>query len=138
MILKFLLTVAVILGGAWFVIAKWRTSNRPRVAALPASPLLPAGMARAIAYTVIGLMAAGSGWYLYSSWAAGNAVMTVQVVNANTGVITPYQALRRDIEGRGFRTLDGRDVRLADVERMILEPASSHQLPTAGPTAPGR
>ena len=46
--------------------------------------------------------------------------MQVQVVNAATGAIVLYEARRRDIEGRVVRTLDGREIRLADVERMIL------------------
>jgi hypothetical protein len=65
-------------------------------------------------------MALGSGWYLWRSWDHGNQVMQVQVVNAATGAIVLYEARRRDIEGRVVRTLDGREIRLADVERMIL------------------
>jgi hypothetical protein len=75
---------------------------------------------RTIAYGIITVMLVGSGWSLYRGWESGHEVLRVQVVNANTGVITPYEARRRDIDGRVFRTLDGREIRLADVERMIL------------------
>ena len=75
---------------------------------------------RTIAYGILTVMLLGSVWYLFRNWELGNEVLRVQVVNANTGVITPYEARRRDIDGRVFRTLDGREIRLADVERMIL------------------
>lgn len=138
MIWKFLLTVAVLLGGAAFILARFRGSDRPWGAAASRPPLLPARLARRLAYAVLGLLLAGSGWYLYAKWADGNTLMLVQIVNANTGTITRFEARRRDIGGRGFRSLDGRDIRLADVERMILEPASNHRLPAAGADAPGR
>jgi hypothetical protein len=138
MIWKFLLTVAVILGGATFVLARLRPPEPPGAVAPPRPALLPPGMARGIAAAVVGLMVAGFLWYLYARWEAGHTVMAVQVVNANTGAVTPFLARRRDLAGRGFRTLDGREIRLADVERMIIEPASKPRLPAAGPGAPAR
>ena len=75
---------------------------------------------RTLAYGVLGLMLAGSAFYLFSRWESDHAVVRVQVVNANTGQITPYLARRGEIDGRRFRTLDGVEVRLADVERMLL------------------
>jgi hypothetical protein len=138
MIWKFFLTIAVIIGGILFVMTRWREPVEVRTVPPPRPPLLPTGATRVAAYVVLGFMLIGTGWYLYAGWATGNTVMRVQVVNANTGAITLYQARRRDIAGRGFRTLDGRDVRLADVERMILEPAARQRLPAADASAPGR
>ena len=126
MIWKFLLTIVVMLGAYLVVRTRWRASGR--AGAPPGPPLLPAGLARTVAYALFGLMLAGSGWTLFRQWEAGNAVVAVEVVNANTGAVTRYEARRRTIEGRGFRTLDGREIRLADVERMILEPASAHRV----------
>ncbi|MBV5276178.1 MAG: hypothetical protein JZU52_21920 [Lamprocystis purpurea] len=128
MIWKFLLTIVVMLGAYLVVRTRWRAAGR---AGAPTAPplLLSAGLVRTVAYALLGLMLAGSGWYLFWQWETGNAVLAVEVVNANTGAVTRYEARRRTIEGRGFRTLDGREIRLADVERMILEPASAHRLP---------
>jgi len=130
MIWKFLLTIVVMLGAYLVVRTRWRAAGR--VGAPTASPLLPAGLVRTVAYGLLGLMLAGSGWYLFWQWETDNAVLAVEVVNANTGAVTRYEARRRTIEGRGFRTLDGREIRLADVERMILAPASAHRLPVGG------
>ena len=45
----------------------------------------------------------------------------MRVINANTGEGVTYQARREDVAGRSFRTLDGRRITLADVERMELD-----------------
>jgi hypothetical protein len=118
MIWKFLLTSAVLVAAVFFIRERLRGPGRPRGDAPP--PRRPAGTAHTLAYTVLAVMLLGSSWYLYRSWAYGNQVVEVQVVNANTGAITPYKAHRRDVQGRVVRTLDGREIRLADVERMIL------------------
>lgn len=120
MIWKLLLTLVLILTVWFYLRRQWRHPGPPTDGAAPRPPLPAAEPMRAIAYGVLTVMLIGSGWFLYRGWESGNEVLRVQVINANTGVITPYEARRRDIEGRVFRTLDGREVRLADVERMIL------------------
>lgn len=72
------------------------------------------------AYAVIALMLLVSGWSLVHQWQRGREVLEVQIVNPATGAVDHYQARRGDIEGRGFRTLDGQQVRIAEFERMIL------------------
>jgi hypothetical protein len=79
-------------------------------------------MARTAAYGLLALLLGGTGLYLAQGWNHGRAILRVQVVNANTGAVTDYQARRRDVEGRGFRTIEGQVIHLADVERMILTP----------------
>ena len=120
MIWKFLLTAAVVLAAFFFIRQRLRGPGRPPAEGPPRPALLPAGAVRLTAYGVVAVMLLGSGWYLYRGWALGNQVVEVQVINANTGAITHYQAHRRDVQGRVVRTLDGREIRLADVERMIL------------------
>ncbi len=58
-------------------------------------------------------------------WWRDRELVTVQVVNANTGLVTLYQARHGSVEGRQFRTVDGREIRMADVERMIILPAKT-------------
>jgi hypothetical protein len=122
MIWKLLLTAAVIVGAYLLIRARLQGQRPPPTARARRDPLLPPGLMRAAAYGVLAVLVIGSGWYLYDQWETRHTVVTVQVVNAHTGAITPYQARRKDIGGRGFRTLDGREVRLADVERMVLNP----------------
>lgn len=119
---KLLLTLAVILG-AYLVIRTRIQRGRAVAAASPPpvrEPLIPAAALRAVAYGLVVAMVAGSLLWLYLDWEAGASVVTVQVINANTGDVTLYQARREHVEGRRFTTLDGRIVTLADVERMEL------------------
>lgn len=121
MLWKILLTAGLIAAAVLTLKARRRG---PATAGGQAPPLLPpaasGGLAKGLALAVLAVMTLGAGWYLWRSWEHGNRVMQVQVANAATGAIVSYRARRRDIEGRIVRTLDGREVRLADVERMIL------------------
>ena len=126
---KLVLTAAVMLGA--FLVIRARLNRAEEVAPprCERRPTLSRGLARALAYVLIGLSLGGTGLYLVHAWDRGREVLRVQVVNANTGLITDYQARRRDIEGRGFRTLEGQVIRLADVERMILTPPDAERRP---------
>ena len=55
---------------------------------------------------------------LVSEWHSGRQVVVVRVIHVETGEMVTYQALRSQVHGRTFQTTDGRQVRLADVERM--------------------
>ncbi len=120
---KILLTAAVMLGAYLVIRARMERSRDTDLvpAAVRREPLVPPGTMRMIAYSLVTVMIAGSLLWLYLDWEVGRDVLTVQVVNANTGDITTYQARREDVKGRHFTTLDGRRVTLADVERMVLE-----------------
>lgn len=123
MLWKLLLTAAVVLG-AYLALRARSRGLRGTAAGSPARlPLLPRGLGRGLGYALMGLVLGATAFYLIRDWSAGREVLRVQVINANTGVVVDYHARRRDIEGRGFRTLEGQVVRLADVERMVLTPA---------------
>ncbi|MGE5152821.1 MAG: hypothetical protein ACM3ST_02295 [Bdellovibrio bacteriovorus] len=126
MLWKLLLTAAVILGAYLVIRARMR---QPEHSAPERRPRLPRGFARTLAYVLVGLSLGGTGFYLIHSWSGGREVLRVQVVNANTGVAIDYLARRKDIDGRGFRTLEGQVIRLADVERMVLSPAAPETPP---------
>jgi hypothetical protein len=118
---KILLTLAVILGA--YLVIRTRIQRGREVAAAPPpprEPLVPATTLKAVAYGLVAVMLGGSLYWVYLDWEAGQGLVTVQVINANTGNITTYQARREDVTGRSFTTLDGRIVTLADVERMVL------------------
>ncbi|WP_043753195.1 hypothetical protein [Imhoffiella purpurea] len=88
-------------------------------------PLVPPGLVRRLAWGLVALMLIGTGVYLFQGWLERREPVQVQVVNANTGGIVLYQAHRGDIDGRRFTTIDGREIRLADVERMIILPVGT-------------
>lgn len=117
---KLLLTAAVILGAYLVIRARIEGERRVRPQEPAPTPVVAPGLIRTVAIGVVGLMLAGSAFFLYHGWQTDHAVVRVEVVNANTGEVTPYLARRGAIDGRRFRTLDGVEVRLADVERMIV------------------
>lgn len=122
---KILLTAAVVLGAYLVIRARMRRGGAEASVA-PArvrEPLLPAGTAKAVAYGLVVVMVAGSLLWLYLDYEAGREVVTVRIINANTGDATTYMARRADVKGRGFTTLDGRPVTLSDVDRMELRTA---------------
>lgn len=123
MIWKLLLTAAVILGAFLVIRARMRRAREAQGLVQPRPPLVPPGTVRITAYGLAILMVAGSAFLLLRDWGSSRDLVTVTVVNANTGGTASYRARRGDIGDRRFQTLDGREVRLADVERMILEPA---------------
>jgi hypothetical protein len=117
---KIIITI-VVLAIAWLVI-RTRLRAGGRVAPPPTrrAPLVPPGVLQPLAYGLVSVMVAGTGLYLFQGWVAGREAVTVRVINANTGEGVTYQARREDVMGRSLRTLDGRRITLADVERMEL------------------
>lgn len=122
MISKLLLTLIVLLGGYAFIRMQIIKARAERGLLPPPLPWPAPQKVRMIAMTLAGLMFLGLALHWLELWRQAQEVVTVQVVNANTGVVMGYQARHGDIEGRRIRTLDGKEIRLADVERMIILP----------------
>ncbi|MDJ0805707.1 MAG: antitermination protein NusG [Gammaproteobacteria bacterium] len=125
MITKLLFTLGVI-AIAWLVI---RNRNRPRRIssdaqssrlAAPSSNPQDTRSPRLAAYALIGFMVLASGIVLFMQWRDEYRVVSVQVINTQTGETVTYQARRGDVEGRRFQTLDGRVVNVADIERIEM------------------
>ncbi|WP_242463842.1 hypothetical protein [Thiococcus pfennigii] len=93
---------------------------------------VPPHRMRAVGRALLGLAVLGVGYFLVDHWLWEREPVTVQVINANTGRISYFQARRGDVKGRTFVTLDGQRVTLADVERMVLRDADA-----PGPPQPG-
>jgi len=117
---KILLTLAVILGAYYVIRARTQHDRKPATAPPLRPPLVPPGILKGIAYGLVVAMVAGSLLWLYLDYQSGRELVTVRVINANTGNVTTYQARRVDVQDRRFTTLDGRPVILADVDRMEL------------------
>ena len=47
-------------------------------------------------------------------------MVTIRVVNSQTQEVVTYHAQRGKIRGRHFETLDGREVTVAEVERLEM------------------
>lgn len=98
-----------------------------RRAAMPTGSSPPSGIMEPIrrsfrlaSYLLVGFALCAVVWVMVDDWLEGREVVHVRVINVQTGEGVDYQALRGQVEGRIFRTLDGRQVRLADVERLEM------------------
>ena len=120
MLMKLLLMVLVIAGAVFAV----RMRQPPANAAYAHAPLpvRPRGGRRALvrlaAATVVVLMILGSGLFLFQQWRDAQRIVTVRVIDTGSGRSVTYEVYQGDLEGRSFRTTDGRVVTLAEVERM--------------------
>ena len=121
MILKLLLTAAVIFGAYLVIRARIRRSREAAGLVAPRSPLIPPALICPLAYGLLAVMLIGSLTYLVRDWDRDREIIPVQVVNANTGEVTRYEVLRGSVDGRRFLTSDGREIRIADIERLIME-----------------
>ena len=121
MFTKLLLTLLVIVGA---MVAINLRSRRPPAVAIGSTPsrrpkpnsLLP----RIAAYGVMILSLAGVGFYLFQQWQDAYRLVSVRVIDTRSGNSVVYEAYKGDVEGRSFRTVDGRTVTLAEVERLEL------------------
>ncbi len=80
-----------------------------------ASSLAP----KTVAYLLIALLIVVSGVVYYFSWSDANTLVKLRVINAS-GVLSEYQAYRKDIKGREFTSIDGVQIQLADSDRLEM------------------
>lgn len=123
MLTKLLLTIGVIVA----VVLIFRT-HRPTPAQPPrpqstatGRPALSATRLSAwlLIAVIVGITLAATAW----QWFQTEDVMTVRVINSNTGDSVSYQVYRHDAGARRFQTVDGRTITVAEVERMEITPA---------------
>ncbi|UHD16959.1 hypothetical protein [Thiocapsa bogorovii] len=121
MISKLLLTAAVIFVAYLVIRARIRRSREAAGLIASRPPLIPPALIRPLAYGLLAVMLIGSVAYLVRDWDRDREIIPVQVVNANTGEVTRYEVLRGSVDGRRFLTADGREIRIADIERLIMD-----------------
>jgi len=120
-----LLLMALVIAGAVFAI---RMRQPPQRAAYVPDPR-PSGsqprqrfwLAKLAAVAVVVLMILGTGLFLFQQWRDANEIVLVRVIESGSGRSVTYEVYQGDVEGRSFRTTDGRVVTLADVERMEMD-----------------
>ncbi len=115
MLLK-LFYAALIIGGI-LLVARSRLAQRgaPRQARDEA----PRGVnPRWVAYGITAVIVVTSVGITAHQWLSAGEMVSVRVVNGNTGQTTVYSAYAHEVEERSFRTADGTLVQLADMERM--------------------
>ena len=73
------------------------------------------------AYIIIGFMLLFSAIFFTLNWLDDNSMVTIRVINAENHV-TEYQIKKNELNGRSFKTLDGRSIELGDNERLEILP----------------
>jgi len=118
MLLKILLTAAIILGAMLFL---RKRTHRVQQTAVPASPQPQPPQSRVphyAAYGLVSIMLAGALYFVYLEWVESYQIVTVRVIDTRSGNTVSYEAYRGDVAERSLLTLDGKMVSLAEVERM--------------------
>ncbi|MEW8321704.1 MAG: hypothetical protein AB2606_03595 [Candidatus Thiodiazotropha taylori] len=130
MISKILLTLAVI-GVAWLVIRHRQQSlNEPARISRPVSKEKRSNRSiKWLSYGLLALMISASLIYLGWQVEQGYRLVMVKVVDAQTGRSVSYIARRMDVDDRHFVTQDGREIIVADGERIELSAYNPQQLP---------
>lgn len=125
MIAKILLTLSVIVVAWLFIRQRQRRQNLQVVRPTPMPvKTSPNGYWRWGGYLLLAMMILGSGLFLFQAWQDHYRVVSVLVIDTQSGNATQYQARRGDVEARRFVTLDGREVSVASNERIELQAAS--------------
>lgn len=124
MLLKILFTLFIIIAAIFYV--RVRARNRELA---PMAPPLPRPVTperpRMVYYLALGLlliMLSGVGYYLFQIWFDGSRIITVRVINSNTGSVTSYEVYKGDVVAgeSTFHTVDGRTITMAAVERLEM------------------
>ena len=118
MITKILLTLGVILVCFWVLAAR----NKPALRTIPnPAEQRRRKQLRIAAFAFMAVMIAVAGVTVYFELDERNAVVTVHVINTQSGAKKSYRAERSEIHSDGFTTLDGIEVFVAEVERIEIE-----------------
>jgi len=118
MISKILITLAVIAACIWMLSA--RAQPQLREIRNPADERRKK-LLRNAAIGFMAFMSLAAAIMIYLQVDERSRVVTVHVVNTQTGETKSYRAHRDEIHGDGFTTLDGKEVFTAGVERIEIE-----------------
>ena len=117
MIGKLILTLLLISGLFGYLRAQQRSADAPRRPPALADSAA-ARWQRRWPLLLLALLLIISAALFWLQWQEQHRLFNVRVVNVHTGEVEHYVAYRDDIFDRRFRTLEGRVVNLADIERM--------------------
>ena len=118
MISKILITLGVIVACMWVLASR----GKPELREIrnPADERRKKQFRNA-AIAFMAVMVIFAGIMLYVQIEEHNAVVTVHVVNTQSGETKTYRVRKNEIRSDGFTTLDGTQVYIAGVERIEIE-----------------
>jgi len=120
MITKFLFTTLIVVAALLFMRHKNSRDREPQLEQ-QARQAESRKTAMFVAIAFVSLTLAVSAGLYYSHWKEAHRIFKVQIINSHTGSEQSYHVYQGDINGRRFRTIDGRLINLSDVERMEVQ-----------------
>jgi hypothetical protein len=120
MISKILFTIAVIMVCMWVLSARAKPKLK-RVVNPAAERNKKLVRNAALAFMVVMALAAGAMIYLEVD--KRSEIVTVHVINTQSGASKSYRVRKNEIHGDGFTTMDGLQVFVAAIERIEIERA---------------
>lgn len=120
MISKILFTALIILAALVFIRYKNSRGHQQELAR-QAEQAADRRTAMFVAIALVALTLAISAGIYYSHWQEAHRLFSVQVINSHTGERQSYHVYQSDINGRSFRTIDGRLINISDAERMEVQ-----------------
>lgn len=115
MLTKILFTALVIFS----VYAFYRLKRRvpiEKTRAKQAAQSSPVG--RYTAYGFVAMLLVVSSIVFLYQWQQAHKIVTIRVIDGNSGNVTVYKAYRKSIKGSRFESLDGKSVVLGEAERV--------------------
>jgi flagellar basal body-associated protein FliL len=120
MITKILLTLAVIIFCLWYFSGRRAAKPQLREIINPALIKRKKQMLM-IALAFMLVMVVSAGFIAFQEFNKPPVVVTVHVINTQSGAKMTYRAIREEIQGDSFTTLDGRRIYVAGIERLEVE-----------------
>jgi hypothetical protein len=121
MLTKILFTLAVITGCFWYVSAKRGGRRLPTLVVASKKDRRKREILRRSVYLFMGFMVLSAIAMIYIEISDNNTLVTVHVINSQTGSRVSYQARRQDIKSSSFTTLEGSTVYVANIERIEVD-----------------
>ena len=118
MLSKILITIGVIVACMMMLSAR----GKPKLKTIP-NPEVERNrrLMRHVAFAFMAVMAIAASVMIYLEVDKNQAIVTVRVINTQSGESKSYRVMRNDIHGDGFTTTDGVEVFVAGVERIEID-----------------
>lgn len=121
MLTKILLTLTVIVACLWVLSARRNKPEAATKAVVSKKDQERQRLLRQGAWSFMALMVIAAGIMITMELWDRNTIVTVHVINTQSGERISYQARREDIQNSSFTTVEGRQVITAGVERIEIE-----------------
>lgn len=124
MLTKILLTLSVIVVCVLVISARRKSPRVTAGTAVSKETLERQKQFRRAAWIFMGVMVVAAGIMMTAELWDKNSLVTVHVINTQSGERMSYQARREDVSQNSFTTVEGRRIFTAGVERIEIEAPS--------------